>query len=189
MVLFAVALVAAFSGPVLADDDKEFRTDVGRGRVFVPAPTSEGNWDGTWMYKSRDFYLALWARSVDGKPELKLQYMGLATPEAFETDWSGDAVYYVAGEQATFHLAVEEGGADRFRGRWDWDVQFQDSGRTERGSFEGYRSGDGRTLNLEFDKLERIISRLGKEKHLVASPVWSFRKVSRRLIRWDEIPF
>jgi len=192
LVVFAAA--ASLGPSVLAQspedgDPREFMTDRGKGRVFVPESTSRGDWSGTWMYKSRDFYIALWLRPGEDGLDAKLQYMGVTSAEAFETDWSGNAEYYVAGEKAKFSLALSEVTADRFRGTWSWDVQFYDSGRTERGTFVAYRSGYGIDLSVVWDELAKTIRRYSDSRTLVAAPVWTFRKVSNRLLLWDEVPF
>jgi hypothetical protein len=52
-----------------------------------------------------------------------------------------------------------------------------------------YRTGDGRFFVMEFDKLERVINLGEEEKVLSSSPSWTFRKASKRLVLWDELPF
>jgi hypothetical protein len=42
---------------------------------------------------------------------------------------------------------------------------------------------------MEFDNLERVISRGENERVFSSSPSWSFRKASKRLALWDELPF
>lgn len=190
-----VAVAASAAGPApraQGPDDgnpREFMTDRGKARVFVPDATSRGAWPGTWMYKSRDFYIALWLRPVGDGLEAKLQFMGVTTPESFETDWRGKTEYYVAGERASFSLDLGDVTPDRFRGKWVWEVEFTDSGRSEVGTFEAFRSDDGLHLNIVWDELARTLRRHDQERTLVAAPVWTFRKVSTRLILWDEVPF
>lgn len=156
----------------------------------LPVRTDAGVWDGTWYYVHRDGRMAIWIRrGKDDKPEVKLQYQSLTAPEAFETDWNGKANYYLAGQPATFEVALEERTDTTIRGTWKWDVQFEDSGRTEAGAFTFYRASDGRQLVLKFDRWERIIRRRDQVKRYSRPPAWTFVKASKRLVLWDEIPF
>jgi hypothetical protein len=162
----------------------------GRVGTAVPERTDAGVWEGTWYYVYRDGWMALWIRpGGDGKPEVKLRYQSLATSEAFETDWNGRATYYLAGQPATFELSLDERTDTTIRGRWRWDVQFEDSGRTETGRFQMYRAADGRQLVLRFDEWELVIRRRDQIKRYSRPPAWTFVKASKRLVLWDEIPF
>jgi hypothetical protein len=146
-----------------------------------------GVWDGTWFYSSRDARIMVWMRTQDGKPELKLQYQSLASAESFETDWTGKASYYLAGEPASFDCHLTEGDANTIRGTWDWRVEFDDSGRSEVGTFTIYRAGDGRQLLMRFDTLERKVRRRDEiQKHSLAT-AWTFMKASKRIVLWDEV--
>lgn len=156
----------------------------------VPARTDAGVWEGTWYYVYRDGWMAIWIRrGKDAKPEVKLRYLSLVSPEAFETDWNGKATYYLVGQPATFEIALDERTDTTIRGTWTWDVQFEDSGRTETGAFTLYRASDGRQMVLKFDRWERIIRRRDEVKRYSRPPAWTFVKASKRLVLWDEIPF
>ncbi len=156
----------------------------------VPVRTDAGVWDGTWYYVHRDGWMAMWIRRAkDAKPEVKLQYLSLIAPEAFETDWNGKATYYLVGQPATFEIALDERTDTTIRGTWKWDVQFEDSGRTETGTFTLYRASDGRQMVLKFDRWERIIRRRDEVKRYSRPPAWTFVKASKRLVLWEEIPF
>ncbi len=180
----AVAAIVLGSPPVPAPTT--FEGEVG---VLVPDPTEAGSWDGTWFYTSRDARIALWMRTRDGKPQLKLEYQGMQAPEAFETDWDSKATYYLAGQPATFEIKMTRADANRIEATWRWEVQFEDSGRIETGTFSIYRAGDGRSLVFKFDRLERLVRRGGAERKYEFKPTFSFRKMSKRTdVLWDELP-
>lgn len=182
--LLLLALALAGVSDAFAQGGDRF---VGKVEVRVPERTDAGLWDGTWMYTSRDNRIVLWFRTEGGKPQVKLQYQSLASAEAFETDWSGKAVYYLSGEPATFDIALTRRDANTVRGTWNWKVEFTDSGRTEKGAFTLYRAGDGRQLVFKFDNLERIVRRRDQVKHYPMDTSWTFTKASKRLVLWDEV--
>lgn len=189
-VLALAALTAWASDPPgnireLPRPDAQF----GRSGVLLPDSTAAGVWDGTWMYLSRDSQMAFWMRTQNGVPQMKLQYQSLAAPEAFETDWDGKAVYYIAGQPATYEIKLSKREKDALEGTWSWDVQFPDSGRAENGQFAMYRAGDGRSLVVRFDAFERTVRRGDQVTRYDVAPVWTFRKASKRLVLWDELPF
>jgi hypothetical protein len=188
LLALTLALAAASSAPAMADT-KEIPglTERGRSAVDLPPRTSAGVWDGTWSYMYRDGRYAVWLRTVDGKPELRLQFLSTSSPEAFETDWDGRAVYYLAGQPATFEIKLTEADKDHLAGTWNWGVEFPDSSRHEKGTFEMYRSADGRQLVVNFHDLERVTRRGERKETFSAAPVWIFRKASKRLVLWDEL--
>ena len=163
--------------------------DYGPADVAMPPRTDAGDWNGTWFYENRDLMLAMWMRTHGGKPELKLQYLSRASSEAFETDWSGKARYYIAGQPAIFEIALKRREPNQIDGTWSWDVEFADSGRIEEGSFTMFRAGNGRQLVMKFGKLERVIKRRESASRSDVTTTWAFTKVSKRQALWDEIPF
>lgn len=187
---FAIAVLLFGLAPAgVRGQPREFATPWGRGAVMVPDPVTAGVWDGSWVYGNRDERMALFVRTVDGKPEVKFQYQSLASPEAFETDWSGKATYYLSGSPVEFALRVEDGGSDEMRGTWNWSVEFADSGRSERGRFRIYRIDRGRDLAVLFEEYERVQRRFDKVSRWDNPPVWVFNKASKRVVLWDELPF
>jgi hypothetical protein len=158
-----------------------------RGDLKLPDKNDLGNWDGTWFYVSRDYRMVLWLRTVDGAPQLKLQYMSLASPEGFATDWNGQAEYRVKNTTATFAMAISEGQADEIHGTWDWVLEFGNSSREEHATFRIYRSGDGRSLVVQFEDFSRRVRTGEQVKEYRTELAWTFRKVSKRLVRWEEI--
>lgn len=162
----------------------------GRAVVILPDRTDEGNWDGTWVFATRDAKYALWLRtSEEGKAQARLRYQSISTPEGFETDWEGKASYALAGAPVTFAMNLERAEAHVLAGTWDWDAEFPDSARKEVGKFEAFRAGDGRSLVLHFTSYQRSVRRKDKVRTTEALPVWTFRKVSKREALWDELPF
>ncbi len=159
--------------------------------VFVGEPTTAGDWYGTWMYVWRDGRMALWFRAgKDGKPEVRLQFQSTANPETFETDWSGKSTYYLSGQAATFEFRLTKRDKDGLAGRWDWNVDFADSGRSEKGDVRIYRVGDGRMLAFEFqDGYARTLRRGDRVTKQEIAPVFNFVKASRRIVLWDERPW
>jgi hypothetical protein len=130
----------------------------------------------------------MWLREEEpGKPEFKLQYQSLSTPEAFVTDWAGRSDYTVTGTDALFHLAATEKDSDTIQGTLEWNLQFEKSGRNKSGKFLMYRGGDGRHLVMHFHEQDLTIRRAGKEATENAESAWTFIKYSKRLILWEEI--
>ena len=184
-IVFAVTLLCAAvaaGGVALAQH---------RTAVRLADPTDAGRFEGTWAYTNRDAKIALWLReSADGPPEVKMRYSNSATREEFETDWSGHAEYYVAGQRARFEIKLTGGDADAATGTWDWVVQFSDAGREEHGRFTMQRGHDGRKLVLRFAEFERRRT-VGPDVR-VSTPEhhgMTFVKASKRIVLWDELPF
>lgn len=187
----AVAFVAtAAIAPDPLERELEDRTFWGRAAVYMGTPTEMGDWNGTWFYQNRDFRMALWLRTDgSGKPELRFQYQSIASPEAFETDWTGSSRYFLAGQPVTFAIKITDGDADAFKGSWTWDVEFEDSSRTEAGHFIVRRVSTGRSLVVFFEDFERTLRRRDSVTKTTTPPAWAFAKASKRLILWDEIPW
>ncbi len=163
-----------------------------RGKVgsSIPGATEAGTWDGTWIYSSVDRKIALWIRTRDGLPEIKLGYQGLSSPDAFETDWTGNANYYLGGQPVVFQLRLDKRDPNRIEATWHWDVQWPDSGRSEDGTLAMYRALQGRSLVMKFDQFEHVTRRGDKTQRQQAKPVWVFEKASKRSdALWDELPF
>jgi hypothetical protein len=166
------------------------RDAMGTSVVIVPQRTDQGNWDGTWVYANRDAKYALWLRTpVGGRPEVRLRYQATSSPETFETGWDGKATYALSGQPVTFAFVLERADADVLAGTWNWNAQFGRSSRTETGTFEAFRAGDGRALVLRFKSYERVVKRKDNVRTTQALPIWTFRKVSKRHALWDELPF
>lgn len=184
-----VLLALAAAQPHASAQPREFMTEWGRAAVRIPDPVTAGNWDGSWIYANRDQRMALFVRTVDGKPQAKLQYQSLSAPEAFETDWSGDATYYLSGSPVTFRFHLDAADANELRGTWLWTVDFPDSGRSERGTFRVYRTDVGRDLVVLFQEWERVVRRFDRVSRWDNPPMWVFNKASKRIVMWDELPF
>ncbi len=163
---------------------------VPRERVLVGIPerTDRGNWDGTWLYVSRDGRLALWMRTSEGKLEAKFRYESYRAAETFETAWDGRADYEAQNHPGTFAVTIEEADADTARGTWLWELKLPGATRFERGRFTLYRADDGRTLVVHFSHYEKKIRRGEREGGFEGEHVIVFRKLSKRLVLWDELP-
>ena len=152
-------------------------------------PTTAGSFDGTWMYVNRDSRYALWIRTKDGVPQVKLQYQSLASPEAFESDWDGKAVYYLAGNPVNFDLKLGKATKDQILGTWSWDAKIDASARRENADVVMYRTHYGRTILMDFQNFVRVVTRNGKDAVMKTPINWTWNKVSKRELLWDELPF
>jgi len=193
--LRTLAVAAAASTLALAAVAGEIKTDlpggVGTERQLIQKdePTSAGSFDGTWMYVNRDMHFALWVRTKDGAEQVKIQYQSLANPEAFETDWEGKALYYMAGSPVNFELKLGPSTTDRILGKWLWDLAIDSTTRRESADVVIYRTGFGRTLLMDFQNYEKTITERGKNRIMKAPVVWNWVKISNRELLWEELPF
>jgi hypothetical protein len=191
---FRILVAAAAAACALAVPAAEEKTNLSTGgsdkiMLMKAEPTTAGSFDGTWMYVNRDARWVLWARTKNGVPQVKLQYMSLASPEAFETDWDGKAEYYVAGSTVTFELKLAKSTADRIAGTWSWDLKIDRSGRRETADIVIHRTAYGRTLLMDFQNYARTISRDGQDQTVRLPVAWGWTKISNRELIWDELPF
>ena len=190
-ILVAAAGAAALALVAPAAEEKTNLSGGGGEKVALlkADPTIAGSFDGTWMYVNHDARWVLWARTKNGVPQVKLEYMSLASPEAFETDWDGKAEYYVAGSTVTFELTLGKSSADRLVGTWSWLLKIDSSGRRETADIVMQRTGYGRTLLMDFKNFEKTITRDGRDKTIKLPVAWSWTKISKRELLWDELPF
>lgn len=188
--LVLVLLAAALCVTGTQTADAQGNPDRRRSTIKVPPPTEKGNWVGTWFYVSRDARFALWFREDDkGLPEIKVQYFGMQNAEAFVTDWTGRAEYYVRDVPATFSLKLTERGADVIKGDWSWFVEQGSTARTENARVTLHRTGDGRRMVLVFDDLNLVVRRGTDVQRTNTRLSYTFAKMSSRLVRWQELPF
>jgi len=189
--LVAAAVAVAFALAAHGGEEKTNLPGIGPEKVLLMKadPTAAGSFDGTWMYVNRDARYVLWARTKNGVPQVKLQYLSLASPEAFETDWDGRSEYYLAGSTVTFELKLGKRSADRIEGTWSWVLKIGASGRRETADIVIYRTAYGRSLLLDFQNFERTITREGHDTTAKLPLAWSFVKISKRELLWDEVPF
>lgn len=190
---FRVLLAASLAiGPyALAEDEKTDLPGNGTDRIIVQKAeaTTAGSFEGTWLYLNRDARFALWSRMKDGAPQVKLQYQSMASPEAFETDWDGKALYYLAGNPVTFELKLGPSTGDKIVGKWFWELKVGDAHRLETADVVLQRTHYGRTLLMDFQNFERTITKDGKDKVTKLPVVWNWIKISKRELIWDELPF
>jgi hypothetical protein len=170
---------------------QEQKTDRFQTRnLVVPDRTDAGVWDGTWYYLSRDQKMALWIRTTDGLPELQLQYFGYSMVENFYTDWQGHAEYDIKGKHfGVFDMSITERDENTIKGSVNWTLQVADTNRTETGTFTMYRAGHGRSIVMQFDDYERVETTEKERRSWRPQQSWIFRKASKRLVEWEELPF
>ncbi len=160
-----------------------------QGKRITRSFTERGEWKGSWVFVSRDEHVAFFMRGPAERPELKVRYEHQTRPEQFETGWDGRAAYFFAGKPGLFEISLEDTSASRLHGSWRREFTLSGTRVAERGAFTIARSGDGRWLLLDFDDL-----RLGRQsadgvvQERSTSRSWTFRKVSRRVVRWEELP-
>ena len=157
----------------------------------VPEAVTKGNWSGSWALNSRDYQYALFFReAADGGVEAQVYYRNKARIETFRTDWSGAVDYKIGDLPGAFRIEFDEQDADRMTGRWFWKTPTQAGSRTEDGVFEMYRTIDGRSLTIHFTRFVRTDHGEGRPPLSRDLPaVWTFRKVSKRVVRSEELPF
>ena len=158
--------------------------------IVVPEMTTDGEWNGSWARSSPNERIALFVRGDAAAPEIRVRYRDLRRPDAFETDWSGRASYHVEGDEAEFSLQITERDKDRIRCVWKRSVPWAGGVETESATVTIFRTDDGRKLAVTFEDLHRLRSQEGVEPRSIAQArLWTFRKVSRRVVRWEEILF
>jgi len=192
VLLTAVPAIAQDTEPPPTMTSKEIPLTTSRGRtaIAVPTRTDNGDFGGTWIYVNRDYMFALWLSEHDGKPIARIRFQGNGNLiEAFETDWEGLSNYSVQGYPARFNFRLNEADPDLLKASWDWDLDFRGSARREKGEVEVYRSGDGRQLVMNFLEFERVIESTSGDRRFALPQVWTFRKLSKRLVLWEELPF
>ncbi len=189
--LVAVVVAAVLAPAIGAGEVKTDLPGIGTERILVGKgePTNAGTFEGTWLYVNRDARFAMWTRVKDGVPQVKLQYQSLADPEAFETDWDGKALYYLAGSPVTFELKLGASTPDRIVGTWSWVAEVGGTGRRESADIVIFRTGYGRTLVMDFPNYQLTITKGGKNMITKPPVVWSWVKISKRELLWDEMPF
>ena len=186
-VLVCALVLAAVATPGLlpAQTESPF---YGRTQLTRPERTDAGDWYGTWYYISRSRKMALWIRTKDGQPEVKLRLQERASSRlSFTTDWDTRADYNHSGVQGQFSLDIENRDENTITGKWIWDSRTSAGGSGEAAEFTIYRSGYGRQLvmhlqNVEHKQVSRTVQRLPEL-------VWTFKKASRRTALWGELPF
>jgi hypothetical protein len=191
VVRFLVVAALALAPPALAVEVKTELPGPGNDRTLIEKadPTNAGSFEGTWIYLNRDARFALWSRMKNGTPQVKIQYQSLASPEAFETDWDGKAIYYLAGNPVTFDLKLGKSDADQIVGTWNWELKVGKAHRLETADIVIHRTFYGRTLLMDFQNYEKTITHQGKDKVLKVPVAWNWIKVSKRELIWDELPF
>jgi len=191
VVRMLVAAAVVLSPCAFAEEEKTELKGTGTDRILIEKAeaTTAGSFEGTWLYLNRDAHFALWSRMKNGVPQVKIQYQSTASPEAFETDWDGKALYYLAGNPVTFELKLGPSTADRIVGKWFWELKVGDAHRLETADVVLHRTHYGRTMLMDFQNFEKTITHQGKDKVAKLPVVWNWIKISKRELIWDELPF
>jgi len=190
--MLAIAAAAAtIALTALADEVKTDLPGMGTDRQLIhkDEETDAGSFDGTWMYVNRDVRFGMWIKTTNGAPQVRLQFQSLANPEAFESDWDGKALYYMAGNPVTFELKLGECTANRIVGKWSWVLTSGTAMRKETADIVLYRTGYGRSMMMDYQNYEKTITASVKNKIFRAPVVWNWIKISKRELLWDEFPF
>jgi len=170
-------------------EELPFTSSLGRTAIGLPEATDRGTWDGTWIYVSRDVRMALWLTRDKGKTIAKIQFQGtISGDEAFETDWTGTANYSVQDLPGIFEFTLKNDDPDRLEADWYWSLDLRGSSRTENADIQMYRAGNGRRMVMYFKDFERIVKSGGNTRRFALPQAWTFRKLSRRLALWEELP-
>jgi len=185
LLLLPVLLVTG-SSPALAQDSMNRSTITSIAR---PERTDAGVFDGTWYYVQRDGRMALWARGNAGKLELKIRYQSAQGLESFETDLTTGADYDLSGKPARFSIEMSQADENTVEGHWFWEVKSRKASRLEEGDFTMYRAGDGRQLVMDFSSFQKKLTSQGRSGGYEGPLIWHFNKASKRLVRWEELPF
>ncbi|RMF70698.1 MAG: hypothetical protein D6738_15465 [Acidobacteria bacterium] len=165
-----------------------------------PQPTDTGTFLGTWARVEPGQRQALQVRRTDdGRWEVRLYWW---TSEDFlvDTGWTGAVDYRWRGHAGRIALEVDQQASDgsRIRARWSREQDGERASHlSEQGPVEIYRAGQrGEKLAFVVDPL-RLSVEVGEPiapyeldaRERTTRRVWIMRKVSRRLIGWDEIPW
>jgi hypothetical protein len=162
-----------------------------KSSVSSPDRTDAGEWYGTWYYKTHKEKWALWMRMEDSVAQLKIQFQNYDTGENFISNWVALSHYASSEKKGFFKLNFAQRDVDLIKGDWFWQLgtpEVDRSVRTETAKFQMYRVASGRQLVLRLDDFERVYE--GRNVYtLAAAQAWTFHKASRRLVRWQELPF
>ena len=184
--LIAATAFASLLLPAVAQNHPGF----GRTHIAPVERSDRGTWHGTWYYANRDIRLVVWLRSDGETTRARAQAITTTVPpETFETDWDGAASYSLERGEGSFRLELTSGDLNTLNGNWTWNLDLGDSERNDSGAFTMYRGGDGRMMILNFSDFERVYRRGSKYETYPSEHTMTFRKVSKRLVQWDEIPF
>jgi hypothetical protein len=182
-------LIAGLAAPGYAPAQSRSQF-IGRTAVTAPERTDAGEWDGTWFYVTRARKMAVWIRTEDGKPRMKLRLLGQSGGlESFTTDWDGQVEYQSAGRQGAFSVTFDQRDENTITGSWAWSVKAKDASRDETADFTIYRAGWGRQMIWKIENLQHEYTGDIKPRGDVQEMVWLFRKASRREALWSELPF
>jgi hypothetical protein len=157
-----------------------------------PEPTTAGRFEGTWVFYSVKQRFAFFVREEEGAYELKVRWLSQGA-ETFETDFTGRAAYTFRGFPAEVSFDVDQEASNENVIEGDYLRQlFLEEGdyRKEWGRFRLERAIEGRTLVWSFLKYEQEYRTLDKiEAGSKDDIFYLLRKVSHRVVDWEEIPW
>jgi hypothetical protein len=170
-----------------------------RPRVQVPAPTADGEFDGTWWRREPAHDQAVWLRrAASGGYEIRFYWK---TDENFlvDTNWAEHTDFTFKGKPGVFEIAIDprESTDDRLVARYLRRQQgVKDTQLLEEGELVLYRSAEGRNLVWMQERLrshvtvaEPIAPYQEDEKLTESSRMWIFQRAAKRLLALDEIPW
>ena len=185
-----LTLVAALLLPSVLLAQRQQRAQA-KSAVSSPDRTDAGEWYGTWYYKTHKEKWALWMRMEGDVAQLKIQFQNYDTGENFISNWDALSHYASSEKKGLFELTFAQRDIDLIKGDWVWQLgtaEVDSFVRTETARFQMYRVASGRQLVLRLDDFERVYK--GRDLYtLAAEQAWTFHKASRRLVRWQELPF
>ncbi|MCP3982271.1 MAG: hypothetical protein GY716_23455 [bacterium] len=159
------------------------------GNYTLAERDDSGTWNGTWVYVNRDGRWVFWIREKGKRPEIKLRYLGRSNLEGFETDWNTAADYTFRAAPVTFALSDIKADANTIEGSWDWNLVVGISSRKEHADISMYRTFRGRMAVVHFRNYEKVVNNRGKIETHTPEHAWTLRKVSNRIVSWEEILF
>ncbi len=160
-----------------------------QGVRTIPAKTEEGSFAGTWFYIDRDKRFAFFIKEEDGNNMLKVRWK-MRGGEEFETGWDGKCQYMYKGYEGKASLVISNPkDRNELKGEWEWTYATDTMTRIERSNFTIYRAEDGRKLVWMLPDFERIIQSGEQSKKHSYEDMHIFRKISDRIVDWEDIPF
>ena len=162
----------------------------GKTTIKTPERTDAGDWEGTWFFLSKVHRMVLWMRNQNGVPQIKFRFQGQGVnAQNFETDWNAVGEINVKGRTGVFAMEFDQRDENTISGRWAWDVVQNDAVLTDKAEFIMFRGGEGRQMIWKIQNEPRKTEARSAIKPGSGLLVWTFRKASRRVVLWSEIPF
>lgn len=160
-----------------------------QGKWIIPTPTEQGIFTGTWFYIDRNMRFVFFIKEEDGIHKIKIRWE-MGNDESFETDWDGKCLYKFRGYDGIVNLEISNpNDRNNLKGKWKWQYLTDTVERVEQSEIEIYRSENGRKLVWLLPDFERIIKKGDNSRRYAYENMHILRKVSDRIIDWEDIPF